>query len=72
MTEISTIDWFGRWEHLFSLKTLLYFIPVLNSEYCLQIKQMSILPRYLNSLIEIIKAGLVSDLLDFFANKSCA
>ena len=25
MTEISTIDWFGRRGHLFSLKTLLYF-----------------------------------------------
>ena len=30
MTEIATIDWFGRWgtsvfRHLFSLKTLLYF-----------------------------------------------
>ena len=24
MTEIATIDWFGRWGHLFSLKTLLY------------------------------------------------
>ena len=25
MTEIAIIDWFGRWGHLFSLKTLLYF-----------------------------------------------
>ena len=24
MTEIATIDWFGRWGCLFSLKTLLY------------------------------------------------
>ena len=24
MTEIATIDWFGCWGHLFSLKTLLY------------------------------------------------
>ena len=26
MTEIAIIDWFGRWGHLFSLKTLLYFL----------------------------------------------
>ena len=26
MTEIDTIDWFGRWAHLFSLKTQLYFL----------------------------------------------
>ena len=30
MTEFATIDWFGGWGHLFSLKALLYFLVFLD------------------------------------------
>ena len=41
MTEIATIDWFGRWGHLFALKTLLYLN--INSVQFLMIKLKLIL-----------------------------
>ena len=50
MIEIATIDWFGRWGHLFSLKTLLYLKDIFRQ---FSIKT-SIVGTHLNRLGEAI------------------